>query len=77
MTYVYMYTMCVDTFDIIIFFFIHKLYICSVPWFIYSQNDWSFKSLWKPLFLGNAEDFGVVFSFAEENADESMIEKVM
>ena len=67
--------MYVDTFLKCIFFFIHKLYICSVPWFIYSQNDWSFKSLWKPLFLGNAEDF-CVCSFAEENADECMIEKV-
>ena len=46
---------------------------------IYLLTEWlelpQFKSLWKPLFLGNAEDFCVVCSFAEENADES-IEKV-
>ena len=28
------------------------------------------------MFLGNAEDFCVACSFAEENADESMIEKI-
>ena len=36
-----------------------------------------FKSLWKPLFLGNAEDYCVVCSFAgKKNADESMFEMV-
>ena len=34
------------------------------------------KSFWKPLFLGNAEDYCVVCSFAEINADDSMIEMV-